>query len=231
VARLLRANATAYTQTSARPILVIAMSPGVSHGPWAQALASPDLRDNLVPFTVAGPDEAAGLADLDFNAATWSDVAPAALRAHVDQVALLQALYANGKVTVNIRRLTANEAPAKTQVDVPLMQTVGTTYPAAAEAALRAIDDMWKARSVIDTSQRGRITADLRVASLPQWGQMQGQLAGIHNITGVSVVAMNMSYARLSIAYVGNVDQLRDALGQSGMTLAGRGNQWQISAQ
>ncbi|MBN9401508.1 MAG: hypothetical protein J0I30_01630, partial [Burkholderiales bacterium] len=115
-------------------------------------------------------------------------------------------------------------------VDVPLMQTVGTTYPAAAEAALRAIDGMWKARGVIDYSQRGHITADLRIASLSQWGDMQNQIAGINTITGVNVVAMNISYARLSIAYIGSVDQLRDALDMSGLGLANRGGQWLLTA-
>jgi hypothetical protein len=230
VGRLLRANAIAYVQTTSRPILVIPMSPGVDHGPWSQALANPDLRDNLVPFTVASAEEEAGLANLGFDTATWSDVAPAALRAQVEQVALVQAVYANGRITVNIRRLAPRETPVKTQVDVPLMQTVGTTYPAAAEAALQAIDSLWKARGVIDYNQRGRITADLRIASLSQWGSMQNQIAGISNVTGVSVVAMDINYARLSIAYIGNVDQLRDALDMSGLDLANRGGQWLLSA-
>jgi len=39
-------------------------------------------------------------------------------------------------------------------LDIPLLQTVGTTYPAAAQAAMRSIEDMWKTRNVIDSSQR-----------------------------------------------------------------------------
>ena len=59
---------------------------------------------------------------------------PAAIKA--SEAALVQAVYANGKVTVNIRRLGQGEAPSKTSVDVPLLQTVSTTYPAAAQAAV-----------------------------------------------------------------------------------------------
>ena len=230
VARLLRASSVAYTQTASRPVLVIPMSPGVSHGPWWQALANPDLRDGLVPLTVAGPDEEAGLGNLDFATASWSDVAAAALRAQVSQVLLVQAVYANGQMTVNIRRLGPGEPPAATSTSVPLMQTVGTTYPAAAEAAVRAIDDLWKARSVIDYSQRGRLVADLRIPGLAAWANVQNQLAGITNVTGVTLVAMNMSYARLQIGYIGNIDQLRDAMGVSGLNLANRGGQWLLSA-
>ena len=48
----------------------------------------------------------------------------------------MQVVYANGKVTVNIRRLGPGETPSKTSVDVPLLQTISTTYPAAAQAAI-----------------------------------------------------------------------------------------------
>ena len=41
VQRTLRAAQIAFSQVQAKPILVIPMSPGVSHGPWAQALTSP----------------------------------------------------------------------------------------------------------------------------------------------------------------------------------------------
>lgn len=229
VARLLRANGIAYSQTSARRILVVAMAPGTTHGPWAQALASPALKDSLVPFALAAPDDDATLGSLSFENAGWGDVAAAAGRVHAVEAALVQAVYSNGKVVVNIRRLGINEAPARTQTDVPMMGTAGNTYPAAAQAAISAIEDLWKARTAIDYSQRGHITADVRLASLAQWGQMQSQLSGISNITGVQLVAMNTGYARLTLAYTGSPDQLREAMGGAGLNLASHGGQWMLS--
>ena len=61
VARLLRANAIAYAQAPARRVLVIPMSPEVSHGPWSQALANPALQDSMVPYVVANAEEVASL--------------------------------------------------------------------------------------------------------------------------------------------------------------------------
>lgn len=230
VARLLRANAIAFARAVSPPVLVIPMAPGVSHGPWAAALANPELRGGLVPFTVAGADETAGLANLDFAAASWSDVAAAAARAQAAQVALVQAVYADGHVSVNIRNLAQGAAPAATTIEVPLMQTVGTTYPAAAEAAVRGLDDMWKARSVIDYSQRGQIVADVRIPDLAGWAGVQSQITGVSNVTGISLVAMNMDYARLAIGYAGNLEQLRGAMGNAGFSLtASRGGQWLLS--
>jgi hypothetical protein len=230
VARTLRAAQIAFSQNAVKRILVIPMSPGVvSHGPWAQALMAPGFQGSQVPFTVSGAEDDASLAALNFDAATWNDVSALAIKNHVTEVGLVQALYANGKMTVNIRRLGVGEQPAKTSVEVPMLQTVGTTYPAAAQAAVRAIEDLWKTRSVIDFSQRARLTADVRIASLAQWGEIQTALGTVANVTGVTVTAMDMNYARINVAYLGGTDQLREALGGAGLTLTNRGGQWMLA--
>jgi hypothetical protein len=229
VARTLRASQIAYSQTAARRILVIPMSPGVNHGPWAQALMAPAFRDSQVPFTVSSAEDDASLMALDFDAATWNDVAGVAVKNHVSEVGLLQAVYANGKMTVNIRRLGVGEQPAKTSLEVPMLQTVGTTYPAAAQAAVRAMEDLWKTRSAIDFSQRGRITADVRISSLAQWGEIQTSLGSVSNVTGMTVTAMTMNYARINLGYQGGIDQLREAVGGAGLSLTNRGGQWVLA--
>lgn len=229
VARTLRAANIAYSQGAARRILVIPMSPGVNHGPWAQALMAPSFRDAMVPFTVLGAEDDASLASLNLDAANWNDVSAVASKNRVTEVALAQAIYANGRMTVNIRRLGLGEAPAKTSVDVPLLQTVGSTYPAAAQAAVRAIEDLWKTRSAIDFNQRGRINADVRIESLAQWGELQTQLASVSNVTGVTVTAMNTGYARIVLTHIGNAEQLRDALAGAGLTLTNRSGQYTLA--
>jgi hypothetical protein len=229
VTRLLRASQIAYSEAPVRRILVIPMSPGVGHGPWASALASPAVRDSQVPFSVLPAEDDAALASLNFDAAGWNDVASVAAKNHVTEVALAQALYAGGKMTVNIRRLGANEQPAKTQVEVPLSGTVGTTYPAAAGAAVRAIEDLWKTRTAIDFTQRGRLTVDVRIASLAQWGEIQTALAGTSNVTGATVTAMTSNYARMNLTYQGGLEQLRETLGGEGLTLTNRGGQWTLA--
>ena len=99
-------------------------------------------------------------------------------------------------------------------------RTVSATYPAAAAAAIGAIEDMWKTRAAIDFSQRGQLTVDVRMASLQQWGAIQTALAGVDNVTDVTVNAMDIGYAQISISYTGSADQLRDVLGDAGLTLA-----------
>lgn len=231
VARLLRAGNIAYTtQVNVRRILLVAMAPGVTHGLWAAALSSPALQGGQVPYTLAGPEDDVTLGPLNFDSASWANVAAAAGRIHASEAALVQVVYINNKLTVNIRRLSQNQPSTKTQVDVPLVSTVPNSYPIAAQAAVSAIEDLWKARSAIDYGQRGRLTADFKIASLAQWGQVQTQLAGIGNVTGVQLVAMTSSYARLQLAYVGTADQLRETLGGAGLGLSNRGGQWMLTA-
>jgi hypothetical protein len=218
VARLLRDANIAYAQGSARRILLVPMSPGFQLGPWAQTFNAPAVKDSVVPFSL--PGEADNLNDLNFDTATWSDVAAAARRVGASEAALVQSSYANNKVTVNIRRLGNGEVPAKTSVDVPLVQTLSATYPSAAAAAMAAIEDMWKTRAAIDYSKGGRLTANVRIVSLQQWGAIQSVLSGIANITNVAVSAMDIGYAQVSITYTGSPDQLRGTLADAGLTLA-----------
>ena len=220
VARLLQGQGIAYTQGAARRILLVPMSPSFQPGPWTQALNAPSLKDSVVPFVVAGDADAASLKDLNFDAANWNDVAAAARRANANEAALVQSSTANGKLTVTIRRLGAGETPAKAQLDVPLQQNLSATYPTAAAAAIGAIEDMWKTRAAIDYSKGGKLTVNVRMASLQQWGAIQSALAAADNITSVTVNAMDIGYAEISISYTGSTEQLRGALSGAGLVLA-----------
>lgn len=229
VARTLRAAQIAFSQTQAKRILVIPMSPSVGHGAWAQALTAPTFRETTVPFTLLAAEDDAGLASLNFDAATWNDVSAVASKNRVTEVGLVQVVGANGKLTVNVRRLGPGEQPVKTSVDVPMLQSATATYPAAAQAAVHAIEEMWKTRSVIDFSQRGRLTADVRIDSLEQWGEIQSSLSSVSNVTGFTVTAMTMNYARINLNYLGGIEQTREALAGAGLSLTNRGGQWVLA--
>ncbi|HJS45370.1 MAG TPA: hypothetical protein VJ753_03115 [Rhizomicrobium sp.] len=229
VARTLRAAQIAFSQTQAKRILVIPMSPGVAHGAWAQALIAPAFRESAVPFILLGAEDDASLAALNFDTATWNEVSAVAAKNRVSEVGLVQAVSANGKMVVNIRRLGLGEQPAKTSIEVPMLQNVTATYPAAAQAAVRAIEEMWKTRSAIDFSQRGRVIADVRIESLAQWSEIQAALGSVGNVTGFTVTAMNLNTARINLAYLGGIDQVREALAGAGLSLTNRGGQWMLA--
>jgi hypothetical protein len=230
VNRLLRSSNIAFAQGNAPRILVVPMAPNVSGGGWAQALASPSVQqNNLVPFALPPADDLRAMAGLNFEGAGWNDVAAAAGRARADAVALVQAIPSPGKVTVNVRRLAMGQAASRASIDVATPQ-VATAYSSAALAAANVIDDLWKSRTVIDPNQRGRLTADMRIASLAQWNEAQTALAGVSQVTGVTLVAMDTGYVRMQINYMGTPDQLREALGAARLSLTSRGGQWLLAS-
>ena len=235
VNRLLRGAGIAFTSTApSAHILVIPMSPNVAAGAWANTLSSPAAEAGAtLPYSLPAADDLHAMAQLNFDAAQWSDVAAAATKAHAAGTALVQAIYTRGKITVNIRLLAPNQAPAKASAEVAVTanaSAAATAYPAAATAGLAAIEDLWKARVTVDPTQRGRLTADMRIASLQQWSEAQAALAGLPQVTGVTLVAMDTGYARMVIAYTGTPDQLRDALGAAHLTLTNRAGQWTLAA-
>lgn len=229
VARVLRDANIAFTQTAVRRILLVPMSPNYNNGPWAQAFAGINSSEAIVPFSLPTAADAPDLGQLNFESAGWNDVASAAARIKASEAALIQATVANNKMTVVIRRIGQNQAPSKTSVEVPLVQNPGATYPSAAQAAVTAMEDLWKSRAVVNFNTRGTLMADMRLDSLEQWGAVQTALAGMENVTGVEVVAMNLGYARLSIAYQGSLEQLRSAMSEQGLAVSGRPGQWMIA--
>jgi len=232
VARLLQSTGIPYAAAQAKRVLVIPMAPGYTRGSsWTSALASPRFAHSLVPFAVPVGDavDESVLGGLTFETATWNDVEPAASRIRASEAVLIQAVPTGNKLTVILRRVGAGELPTKTSFEIPILQGAQSTYPAAAEAAVRTLDDLWKVHAAVDFSQKGKLIAEVRIVSLAQFAGMQNALAAVPNVSSVNVVAMDIGEARLAISYIGSADQLRDAMAQAGLALANRGGTWQLS--
>ena len=232
VARVLQAAGIPYAAAPAKRVLLVPMAPGYSRGSmWTMAFASPRFAFSVVPFAVPVGDaqDMAVLQNLNFDTATWQQIEPVAARIHATEAVLVQAAQQGNKLVVTLRRLGAGELPTKASVEVPILQGATSTYPAAADAAVRTLDDMWKSQAAVNYSQKGTLVADVQFASLDQFTALQNQLAGISNVAGVTVSAMDIGSARLTISYIGTTDQLKDALAQAGISLTQNGSSWQLT--
>lgn len=232
VARVLQTAGIPYTSVAAKRILLVPMATGYApRSAFTQAFASPRFASAPVPFALPVGDAAdvAALSPLTFDTANWDNVAAAASRVKAAEAVLVMAQPVGNKLVLSLKRLAPGTMPSKSSTDVPMLQGPAATYPGAADAAVRAIDDLWKNQKVVDYSQKGKLIADLRVASLAQFAQLETAIAAVPNVSGVNVVAMDIGAARLSIGYIGTVEQLRQALSQSGIVLSQRGGVWQIA--
>jgi len=232
VARMLQTSGIPYTAVAAKKVLLVPLAPGFARGSsWTAAFASPRFATAPVPFAVpvGDPQDMTYLAGLNFDTATWDQLAPVAGRIHATEAVLVLAVAAGNKLQVTIKRMGVGVIPMKSSFEVPLLQGAQSTYPGAADAVVRAIDDMWKNQKAVDYSQKGKLTADVRIASLGQFAALENAIAGVPNVASVSVAAMDIGLARLTITYIGSTDQLRAALAQAGVVLSGHGGSWQVA--
>ena len=233
VRHLLRGANIAYTDSQAHPILIIAMAPRwVPHSAWANVWGNPKYAGGAVPLVSPLGDglDAMALSNLTFADATWQDIEPVASRVHAAEAMLVLAGAANGQVVVKMKRVGLGTSPPVPDVTVP--GAMPSAFGAAADAASAAIVSYWKSRSAIDFGHRTKMAVEVRIASLQQWGDLLAKVSTVPTVTDVSVNAMDVGMARLTITYVGTADQLRDALGQAKVDLTAKtGGGWTMAAQ
>jgi hypothetical protein len=221
VGRVLQGIGVAYTQAQLKRILLVPFAPNYnSNSMWAAAFSGTRYSGSSVPFALPGGADQSTLGGLNFEAANWIDVETAASRIRATEAVLVMVVPDSGHLTITLKRLGVGQLPTKTSFDVPLLAGgAAGTYSSAADAAVHGIEDMWK----------GHLIADVRIASLGQFGALQTQMATVPNVTGVNVVAMDIGEARVSVAYIGNTDQLKDALADKGIFLSKNDGAWTLS--
>lgn len=230
VARVMQSGGLAFALVQQKRILLVPMSPGYSQSSvWTAAFSGTRYTGSAVPFALPGIGDQLTLSSLGFDAANWTDVEAVAAKVHASEAVLVQVVPGSGHLNVNLKRLGAAYLPVKTSLDVPMLPGgAAGTYSSAADAAVHAIEDLWKNRPP-DMAQN-RLTADVRIASLAQWGTMQAEMASVPNVANVAVQAMDIGEARVTITYLGNADQLRDALAGQGIALIKTGSDWTLSS-
>lgn len=232
VARLLQSAKIAYTVTQAKRVLLVPMAPGYGRwSGWTAALANPRLSGGLVPFVLPAGDaqDMAVLGGLPFENAGWSDIAAVAARRGANEAVLVQAIPSGDKLILTLRRLGPNQVPVKAGAETALLQGgAASTYAAAADIAVRTMDDLWKTRTAVDFSRKASLTAEVRLTSLDRFALEQRQLNQTPNVAEVSVQALNTGMARLTIVYQGTLEQLQESLTQAGFVLARQGEGWQL---
>ncbi|HUO92677.1 MAG TPA: DUF2066 domain-containing protein [Rhizomicrobium sp.] len=236
VRRLLRSQNIAYIDLDARPVLVIPMAPGYApRSAWTQLWNQPKYATDAVPIVVPIGDaiDAQALGALNFQAAQWQDVEPAASRVHATDAFLAQATAGRGNITVALKRLGPGAPMPIPNIVVPVHpgESAQAAYGAAADAAASAIVETWKAHSAVDFNKRFKLVADVHITSVADWGLLMQKLATVPVIQEVQVMAMNVGEARIAITYVGTPEQLQAMAAQSNIDLSSSSGGWQLAMQ
>jgi hypothetical protein len=234
VRRLLQQADIAYSDTTAKPVLIIPLGPWWSaQTPWAKAWTDPRFARGGVPFALPPNDaiDAPVLAEIRFDRTAWQDVEPMATRVRASEAWLALVIPQRSQMIVKLRRLGPGSSPSIPDIVVPVQPKTppAQSFARVADATASAIEEFWKSRSAVDFGKRGQIVATLHVDSLNTWGDLLQKLGSVPTITDVNVVAMDIGEARVEIAYAGSADQLNQQLSRQGLTLANEGGQWWLA--
>ncbi len=222
----LRQYGVAFTETRARPVLVLPIIAGTRSvdpmNPWAMVWDDPSVQQGLVPTITPLGDtqDLAALARAEPASLDWAAVAPLARRYDVAEVAV--AIASEDAKSVQLIQLTAQ---ARTASSFAYAQS---TFLADAEAVMEKISEPWKTRSAVDYASRARLVAGVMFTSLEDWSKIRAQLSAIRAIEDFQVVGLALNEAEIDLTYFGRPEQLRDALAQANINLINNGGQYTL---
>lgn len=234
VRETLRKAGVQYSESTSKPVLVIALS-GAAWQPdsfWGKAWANQALRGRLVPVAVPLGDtqDMATLATVS-SASDWGVVKPLADR------------YGAGSVLVAAQTQTAKGIQVSmTHIKPDGRAPKSSTYPRqgteddtilAARAASQISDTLqedWKRTTSVDFGAQTSVEVNIPFNNLGDWVAIRRTLDATRLIQKMQVEEMNSSVARVRLDYVGKLEQLQTALAQTNFYLVAddKGN-WTLS--
>ncbi|MEQ1754104.1 MAG: DUF2066 domain-containing protein [Micropepsaceae bacterium] len=230
----LRKTGVRYSESTSKPVLVIALS-GAAWQPesfWGRAWSNQTLRGRLVPVAVPVGDaqDLATLATVS-SASDWGVVKPLADRYGAGSVLVAaQTKTANG-IQVSMTHIKPDGRAPKGST-FPRQGTEDDTYLAARAASQIAdtLQEEWKRTTSVDFGAQTSVEVDIPFSSLADWVTIRRTLDGTRLIQKMQVEEMNASVARVRLDYVGKFEQLQTALAQTNffLTADDKGN-WTLS--
>jgi len=216
----LRGAGVSFTDTRAKPVLVIPVIDGSSgavlwgDNAFARAWGNISFRDEVAPMVVPTGDteDLIAFPDAASVSADWARLEPVAARYGANEVLIARAVVAGGQASIAWTRVNAKGTSEGTAFgsggsDDEALQTA--TYDLAI-----SWQETWKSRTATDNSAVSGISAIISFASLPEWGETRRRLLEVPGIAGIDVARITVSEARVTIRFRGPRDLLDEALAE-----------------
>jgi hypothetical protein len=105
-------------------------------------------------------------------------------------------------------------------------QSDGDLYAAAVAGTAQQVEQAWKAANILDYSHAATIVVRVPSGELQRYVEVRDRLAQLPVIARSELLSLDRQQARLAIHYFGTPDQLRTALAQRDLSLAGQDPDW-----
>lgn len=128
---------------------------------------------------------------------------------------------ARGSLTIEIYRTDRDTPELVQQVVVAAngIQTLGQVYDAGVLRVHQELQNDWKNKTAITTTQSNVIAVSIPIQSLQEWVGLQSDLKRVSGINDVVLRALTPRQALVDILYQGDSERLRLTLTQAGMSL------------
>lgn len=229
VRRLLRDAGLPFTETAARPTVVLPVwrdAAGIQlwepTNPWRQAWEARTERPTLAPILVPTEGQA-GSEPLSPLAATAGD--PAQLRE------LAVRLGAGDVVVAEARQGGGGVEVTTTRYGTGLPQAATATFPgltAAAEGLAREWDEAWKAKTILRFDTTASLRVEVPIKSMADWVKIRQRLAETSEIGKVEIAMLSAGTAELLLTLRGDTETLRLALRQRDLALTETAGAWRL---
>jgi hypothetical protein len=220
VRRLLRDAGLPFTETAARPVLLLPVwrdATGLQlwepTNPWRQAWETRTERPTLAPILLP-TEEQAGAGILSAQAASAGS--PAALRQ------LAQKLGAGDVVVAEARQSGAQVEVTTTRYGTGAPELSTASFPslgAAVESLAKTWDEAWKAKTILRFDTTGSLRVEVPIRSMADWVKIRQRLADTSEIGKVEIVTLSAKAAELLLTLRGTPETLKLALRQRDLAL------------
>ncbi|MCW5730504.1 MAG: DUF2066 domain-containing protein [Alphaproteobacteria bacterium] len=233
---LLGQSGIPFTDSQARPTLVIALPPvqegaerdlWASENPWRDAWAARAEQGSLVPLVLPAGDEA-DRATLDYEQAAQFDR---------ERLLALARRYRAGSVMVTSVRpglasmeVTAGLEGAEIErIDETVPAPAGTEgFAAAAAQVHERLEQVWKERNQISAGEGGTLAAYVTFASFAEWQAIRERLASLPEVSRVEITGLSHRDAQLVLHHMGDAARLARLLAQHEMELSDSEGFWTL---
>ncbi len=245
VRSLLRASGVPFAETASKPVLVLAVlrQDGAvtlwdDPNPWRDAWATMgDRQTTLVP-TLVPLGDLADIADISAEQAALGDEvlleAIAARYGAGDSLVAIAQLVDGpagpSRLEIAVTRIGATtQPPVLLDIAAKPREDAETLLQRGAAATADAVDDGWIEANLLQFGEEQRMTVEVALEGLDDWLDVRRRLDQVAIVTDTQVRSLSRREARIELAYLGQLGQLKDALIQRDLVLeatpAGLGEQ------
>jgi hypothetical protein len=230
VRQAMQSKGLVFSETQAKPVLVIPIKPGVGwtrETIWASSWGSVAQRGSLRPVVVPLGDatELAMTGNVIGDAANWSQFAKLAEKYGATEVWVTSATRTANGVAVTLASLRRDaRRDSKYNIIANPGEGEGQLHVRAAAMVRAAFEEVWKAQTAVDYGMKSSLEAAVSFTGLPDWVAIRDELNGIRLIQRVNVDQMLTQGARLRVDFVGKIEQLQATLRQADLVLQDSGN-------